>query len=158
MKKTAVYPGTFDPITNGHIDLINRGLAVFDNLIIAVAEKPKKNLLFSTDERIDMIRNTVNNDSITIESFNGLLVDYVSEKNSSVIIRGLRAVSDFEYELSMALMNRNLNPNIETFFMMTSELYSYLSSGIVREIASLNGSVSGLVPDYVKERLKQKFN
>lgn len=158
MKKIAVYPGTFDPVTNGHLDLINRGLAVFDNLIVAVAERPKKSLLFSTEERIDMISKTIDSDKpVTVESFDGLLVNYVSEKNASVIIRGLRAVSDFENELAMALMNRNLNSDIETFFMMTSELYSYLSSGIVREIASLNGSVKGLVPEYVAQKLLEKF-
>jgi pantetheine-phosphate adenylyltransferase len=158
LKKIAVYPGTFDPITNGHLDLIHRGTAIFDELIVAVAEKPKKALLFSTEERVDMIKKTIKKkNSIKVESFNGLLVDYVKKKKAAVIIRGLRAVSDFEFELAMALMNRKLNPKVETFFMMTSELYSYLSSGLIREIASLNGSVKGLVPEIVEKMLKKKF-
>ncbi len=159
MKKIAVYPGTFDPITNGHLDLINRSTKIFDELIVAVAKNPKKALLFNVDERIEMIRKiTKDNSAVKVESFDGLLVDYVNKKCSSVLIRGLRAVSDFEYELSMALMNRKLDSEIETFFMMTSELYSYISSGVVREIASLNGSVKCLVPEYVEQKLKEKFS
>ncbi len=158
MKKIAVYPGTFDPVTNGHLDLIHRGAVIFDELIVAVTKHPKKELLFPTDERINMIRDTMkSNGKIIVESFDGLLVDYVKSKGASVIIRGLRAVSDFELELAMALMNRKLDPGIETFFMMTSELYSYLSSGVVREIASLSGDVSALVPDIVHQMLKDKF-
>jgi pantetheine-phosphate adenylyltransferase len=160
LKKIAVYPGTFDPITNGHLDLIHRGSAIFDEIIVAVAKKPKKPLLFSIEERIQMIKKTIKqskNGNVKVESFDGLLVDYVESKKACVIIRGLRAVSDFEFELSMALMNRKLNPDVETFFMMTSEFYSYLSSGIVREIASLNGSVKGLVPNVVEKMLKEKF-
>ncbi|MFC1855375.1 pantetheine-phosphate adenylyltransferase [Thermodesulfobacteriota bacterium] len=159
LKKIAIYPGSFDPITNGHLDLILRGASVFDELIVAVAESPKKKLLFSTKERIEMVKESVaGNDRVSVESFSGLLVDYVKSKNASVIIRGLRAVSDFEYELSMALMNRRLNLNIETFFMMTSDPYTYLSSGMVREIASLRGSVSGLVPEIVEKKLNERYS
>lgn len=159
MKKIAVYPGTFDPLTYGHLDLIERGSCIFDELIVAIAEKPNKNLLFSTEERISMIREVVkNNSKVRIESFDGLLVDYVNKMGASVIIRGLRAVSDFEFELSMALTNRKLSPKIETLFMMTSELYSFLSSGLVKEIASLQGSVKGFVPKIVEEKLKERFS
>jgi pantetheine-phosphate adenylyltransferase len=159
LKKIAVYPGTFDPITNGHLDLINRGAVIFDEMIVAVAKKPKNPLLFSIEERIHMIKKTIKkNSTVKVESFDGLLVDYVKKKKACVIIRGLRAVSDFEFELSMALMNRKLNPDVETFFMMTSALYSYLSSGIVKEIASLNGSVKDFVPSIVEKMLKEKFS
>lgn len=158
MSKTAIYPGTFDPITNGHVDIIERGLAIFDHLIIAIALNPKKAPLFSIDERIEMIEESLGrHPKVTVETFSGLLVEEAERRKARVILRGLRAVSDFESEFQMALMNRNLNHKVETVFMMTGEAYSYLSSSIVREIASLGGSVEGLVPKIVSARLKEKF-
>lgn len=158
MSKTAIYPGTFDPITNGHVDIIERGLAIFDHLIIAIALNPKKAPLFSIDERIEMIEESLGrHPKVTVETFSGLLVEEAERRKARVILRGLRAVSDFESEFQMALMNRNLNHKVETVFMMTGEAYSYLSSSVVREIASLGGSVEGLVPKIVSERLKEKF-
>jgi pantetheine-phosphate adenylyltransferase len=157
-KRTAIYPGTFDPFTNGHLDLVRRGLRIFDHLIVAIAPSPKKNPLFSTEERLSLIRETLKGYSrISMEIFDGLLVDYVKERKGVAIIRGLRAVSDFEYELQMALMNRRLSSDIETVFMMPSEEYSYLTATIVKEIASLGGSVKGLVPPHVERALKKKF-
>ncbi len=158
MSKTAIYPGTFDPITNGHVDIIERGLAIFDHLIIAIALNPKKAPLFSIDERIEMIEESLGrHPKVTVETFSGLLVEEAERRNARVILRGLRAVSDFESEFQMALMNRNLNSKIETVFMMTGEAYSYLSSSVVREIASMGGSVERLVPKIVAARLKEKF-
>ena len=156
--KLGIYPGTFDPITNGHFDLVQRGLRIFDELIIAVAPSPKKQPLFTLEERITMIRETVKGcRNVRIEAFNGLLVDYVKRRGGVAIIRGLRAVSDFEYELQLALMNRRLDMTIETVFMMPSEEYSFLTSTIVKEAASFGGSVKGLVPDLVEAALKEKF-
>ncbi len=158
MKKIAVYPGSFDPITNGHIDIIERGLKVFDEIIVAVAVNSDKKALFTLEERVEMIRIALKDkDRVRVDSFEGLLVDYMNKCNGNVIIKGLRAVSDFEYEFQMAQMNRKLNENIETFFMMTSETYSYLSSRIVKEIASLGGSVKDMVPEIVEQRLREKF-
>jgi pantetheine-phosphate adenylyltransferase len=155
-KRTAIYPGTFDPFTNGHLDLVKRGLRIFDHLIVAVAPSPKKNPLFSTEERLSLIRETLRGyKRVSVEMFDGLLVDYVRERKGAAIIRGLRAVSDFEYELQMALMNRRLSSDIETVFMMPSEEYSYLTATIVKEIASLGGSVRGLVPRHVERALKR---
>jgi len=157
-KRTAIYPGTFDPFTNGHLDLVNRSLRVFDEVIIAIAPSLKKIPLFTLKERIALIRKSLKNYSrIRIEPFDGLLVDYVKRKKGTVIIRGLRAVSDFEYELQMALMNRRLNPRIETVFMMPNEEYSFLTATIVKEIASLGGPVAGLVPSPVEKALRNKF-
>jgi pantetheine-phosphate adenylyltransferase len=158
MKKIAVYPGSFDPITNGHIDIIERGLKVFDEIIVAVAINSDKRALFTVEERVEMVKIALKGrDKIKVDSFKGLLVDYMNRCNGNVIIKGLRAISDFEYEFQMAQMNRKLNEKIETFFMMTSETYSYLSSRIVKEIASLGGSVKNIVPDIVERRLKEKF-
>ena len=156
--KLAIYPGTFDPITNGHLDLVKRGLMIFDELIVAVAHSPKKKPLFSLEERLSLIEVSVREYSrVRVEAFNGLLVDYVEGKGGIAIIRGLRAVSDFEYELQMALMNRRLAGHLETVFMMPSQEFSYLTSTIVREAASLGGSVAGLVPEVVEKALKDKF-
>ncbi|MBI3592134.1 MAG: pantetheine-phosphate adenylyltransferase [Nitrospirae bacterium] len=156
--KLAIYPGTFDPITNGHLDLVERGLRIFDELIIAVAPSPKKQPLFSIEERLKMIRESVKDcKNLRVEAFNGLLVDYVKGKGGIAIIRGLRAVSDFEYEMQMALMNRRLAADIETVFMMPSEEFSYLTSTIVKEAASFGGSVKGLVPNVVEAALSEKF-
>ena len=158
MSKTAIYPGTFDPITNGHVDIIERGLAIFDRLIIAVALNPKKAPLFNIEERIEMIEESLGrHPKVSVETFSGLLVEEAERRKAKVILRGLRAVSDFEYEFQMALMNRNLNNKIETVFMMTGEAYSYLSSSVVKEIASLGGTVDGLVPKIVSARLKESF-
>ena len=156
--KLAIYPGTFDPITNGHLDLIERGLRIFDELIIAVAPSPKKQPLFTLEERLGLIRESVKECRNTrVEAFDGLLVDYVKERDGIAIIRGLRAVSDFEYELQMALMNRRLDMKIETVFMMPSEEYSFLTSTIVKEVASFGGSIRGLVPEAVEKAFMKKF-
>lgn len=158
MKRTAVYPGTFDPVTKGHIDLIERSLRVFDEVIVAVAANPKKLPVFSLSERISMLKDATSEyKNVVVEGFDTLLVDYVKEKGAAAIIRGLRAVSDFEYEMQMALMNRKLDSSIETVFMMPSEEYAYLTSTIVKEIASYQGNVRGLVPNGVADRLKEKF-
>ncbi len=157
-KRVAIYPGTFDPFTNGHLDLVKRSLMAFDEVVIAIAPSLKKVPLFSLDERVELIRKSLRNyRRTTIEPFDGLLVDYVKSRKGTVIIRGLRAVSDFEYELQMALMNRRLNPFIETVFMMPSEEYSFLTATIVKEIASLGGPVRELVPLPVEEALLKKF-
>ncbi len=158
MKHIAVYPGTFDPVTNGHIDLVERSLRIFDELVIAVAENPKKQPLFSLDDRIDMFKTvTAGFKNITIEGFDGLLVDYVRQKRASAIVRGLWAISDFEYEMQMALMNRRFDHTIETVFLMPNEAYSFITSTIVKEAAGYGGDISTLVPSVVLERLKNKF-
>ncbi|MDA8084166.1 MAG: pantetheine-phosphate adenylyltransferase [Nitrospiraceae bacterium] len=158
MKKIAIYPGTFDPFTNGHLDLVNRSLRMFDEVIVAIAPSQKKQPLFSIEERLSMIERSLRGyRRVKIEVFEGLLVDYVHKKKGSAIVRGLRAVSDFEYELQMALMNRRLNPNIETVFMMPNEEYSFLTATIVKEISSLGGDISQLVPATVEKELKKRF-
>ena len=158
MKHIAVYPGTFDPVTNGHIDLVERSLRIFGEVIVAVAENPKKAPLFTLDERLTMLKTvTANYKNVSIEGFDGLLVDYVRTKKAVAIIRGLRAVSDFEYEMQMALMNRRLDSNIETVFLMPNVEYSFITSTIVKEAASYGGDVSSLVPKVVVEKLKRKF-
>ncbi len=158
MKHIAVYPGTFDPVTNGHIDLVERSLRIFGEVIVAVAENPKKAPLFPLEERIAMLKAvTVNYKNVVIEGFDGLLVDYVRKKSAVAIIRGLRAVSDFEYEMQMALMNRRLDSNIETVFLMPNVEYSFITSTIVKEAASYGGDVSSLAPRVVVEKLKKKF-
>jgi pantetheine-phosphate adenylyltransferase len=156
--KRGIYPGTFDPITNGHLDLVQRGLRIFDEIIIAVAPSPKKQPLFTLEERLRMIRESVKGrGKVEVEAFNGLLVAYAKSRGGTAIIRGLRAVSDFEYELQLALMNRRLDMSVETVFMMPSEEYSFLTSTIVKEAASFGGSVKGLVPSVVEEALNEKF-
>lgn len=156
----AVYPGSFDPITNGHIDLVERTLRVFDRVIMAIAINPAKDSsLFSTEERVEMIREVYKDlgKRVQVDSFEGLLVDYAERVGAQVIIRGLRAISDFEYEFQMAMMNRELKPNIETLFMMTGESYFYISSRLVKEVVSLGGDVSAFVPKNVLRSLKEKF-
>ncbi|HMK57106.1 MAG TPA: pantetheine-phosphate adenylyltransferase [Dissulfurispiraceae bacterium] len=158
-KRLAIYPGTFDPITNGHLDLVERGLRIFDQLIIAVAPSSRKQPLFDLNERIKLIRASISRyRNVTVESFKGLLVDYAGEKKGIALIRGLRAVSDFENEFQMALMNRRLDTDIETVFLMPHEEYSFLSSTIVKEVASFGGSVKGLVPEIVEIALRKKFH
>lgn len=157
-KRIAIYPGTFDPFTNGHLDLVERGLVIFDEVIVALTQSPKKKPLFSIEERISMLKKSLKSyDRVKIEVFNGLLVEYVKSKKGIAIIRGLRAVSDFEYELQMALMNRRLHPKIETVFMMPSEEYSFLTATIVKEVASFGGDIKELVPEPIEKALKKKF-
>jgi pantetheine-phosphate adenylyltransferase len=157
-KQIAVYPGSFDPITYGHLDIIERGLEVFENIIIAVARNSEKKELFSAAERVRHLEEVIgDNPRITVDSFDGLLVDYVGSKGAKVILRGLRAVSDFEYEFQIAQMNHNLKSEVETLFMMTSVPYGYLSSSIVKEVASLKGSVESLVPPVVVKAMAEKF-
>jgi pantetheine-phosphate adenylyltransferase len=158
MEKIAMYPGSFDPITNGHLNIIERSLLIFDKLIIAVATNAAKQPLFTVEERVAMIKAVTNNNpNVVVDSFEGLLVDYVAEKNVHVLVRGLRAMSDFEYEFQMTFMNRKLNRSIETIFMMTGLRWFYVNSRIIKEVAFAGGSVKGLVPDTVSERLKEKF-
>jgi len=157
-KHIAVYPGSFDPITNGHLDIIHRGLEVFDAVIIAVAQNSEKKGLFSIDERISMIRETVGDDPrLRVDTFDGLLVEYVVNQGSRVILRGLRAVSDFEYEFQIAQMNHTVANQVETLFMMTAVPYGYLSSSIVKEVASLGGEIDSFVPLPVREALQKQF-
>ena len=154
----AVYPGSFDPITFGHLDIIHRGTNVFDKVTVAVLTNPNKQPLFTVEERLHMIREVTKDlPNVEVDSFNGLLIDYLHQKKANTIIKGLRAVSDFEYELQMASINRKLAPDIETFFMMTNNKYSFLSSSIVKEVARHNGQVSDLVPPLVLEALAKKF-
>ncbi|MDH5662695.1 MAG: pantetheine-phosphate adenylyltransferase [Elusimicrobiota bacterium] len=157
-KKIAVYPGSFDPVTNGHIDVIKRAIQLFDRIIVAVIDNANKNVLFSVEERMEMLRAVTRGLSgVVVSHFDGLLVDYVKKKRAKVIIRGLRAVSDFEYEFQMALTNRKLAPDIETVFLMPAESYTYLSSSIVKEVVSLKGNVKGLVPRQIEARLRRKL-
>jgi len=157
-KRIAIYPGSFDPVTNGHIDVIERAIQLFDRVIVAVIENPSKKALFSVDERMEMLRAiTKGLSGVVVSHFDGLLVDYAKKNRASIIIRGLRAVSDFEYEFQMALTNRKLAPDVETVFLMPGEAYTYLSSSIVKEVVSLNGRVEGLVPRQVEARLRRKL-
>ena len=155
----AIYPGSFDPVTNGHLDLIERGEKMFDKLIVAVLKNVEKEPLFSVPERVDMLREVTKQwDTVEVDVFQGLLVDYARKRGAAVILRGIRAVSDYEYELQMALMNRKLEPRLETVFMLPGEPYSYLSAKIVREIAHLGGPLAGLVPPVVEQRLRAKVS
>ncbi|MDI6852345.1 MAG: pantetheine-phosphate adenylyltransferase [Deltaproteobacteria bacterium] len=158
MPNRAIYPGTFDPITNGHLDLIQRGLRIFDHIIVAVAENPGKKPLFTVAERLEMIREALKDTpNVTADSFGGLLVDYVKSQNARVVMRGLRAVTDFEYEFQMAMMNRRMEPEIETVFLMTGLRWVFLSSRIIKEAAVHGGSIEGMVPELVHHKLKEKF-
>ena len=158
MKKIAVYPGSFDPITNGHVDIIERGRRMFDELIVLIAFNPNKKTLFSVDERLEMIRGVIKDlNNVRVESYDGLLVDFVKGAGANVILRGLRALSDFEYEFQLALINRRLNREIETVFLMTGYKWFYTSSTIINEAASLGGDVKGLVPDIVNQKLLEKY-
>jgi pantetheine-phosphate adenylyltransferase len=154
----AIYPGSFDPITNGHLDLIERGSRMFDRLIVSILRNDAKKPLFSVEERIEMLRDVLDiYPNVAIDSFDGLLVDHASAHSATVLLRGIRAISDYEYELQMALMNRRLRPEIETVFMMANEAYSFISSRLVKEVFSLGGNIAGLVPASVEARLKTRL-
>lgn len=155
--RIAIYPGTFDPITNGHLDILERALKLFDRVIITVARNTSKKPMFSAEERLELIKAAVKNfDHVEIEYFDGLLVEYAHKKNASAVVRGLRAISDFEYEFQMALMNRKLDDSLETVFLMPNEKYTYLNSSIIREIARFGRDVSDLVPPVVQDALLKK--
>jgi pantetheine-phosphate adenylyltransferase len=157
MSTLAVYPGSFDPLTNGHVDIISRGARLFDRIVVAILVNAEKAPLFSMDERVEITREVFRKaPNVEVDTFDGLLVDYVARRKAQVIVRGLRAVSDFEFEFQMALMNRRLNETIETVFMMPAEQYTYISSRLIKEVFALGGRVHGLVPEVVEERLRGK--
>jgi pantetheine-phosphate adenylyltransferase len=154
----AIYPGSFDPLTNGHLDLIERGSRIFDRLIVGILRNPEKDPLFSVEERLDMLAQLCKKwDNVSVDTFDGLLVDFAKRVNARAVLRGIRAISDYEYELQMALMNRKLGPQLETVFMASGEAFSYLSSRVVKDIARLRGSVKDFVPALVAERLQEKL-
>jgi len=156
--RTAIYPGSFDPFTNGHLDIVQRAIKLFDTVIVAVANNEGKKPLFSLDERVGLVKKSVRGfPNVTVDSFNGLLVNYVEERGGQAVIRGLRAISDFEFEFQLALMNRKLNERVETIFMMPKETYTFLSSRITKEIARLGGDVRAFVPAHVETALKKKL-
>ncbi len=158
MKKRAVYPGTFDPVTYGHIDLIKRAAKIFDEVIVAVADNATKNPLLNTSERVDLLKKAVRRmNNVKVESFSELMVDYVQSRKINVVVRGLRMISDFEYEFQMALTNRKLNKNIEVMFMMPNESYSFLSSKLIKEVAVLGAELSEFLPLFVEKKLKEKL-
>jgi pantetheine-phosphate adenylyltransferase len=157
MSTLAVYPGSFDPLTNGHVDIISRGARLFDRIIVAILVNAEKSPLFTMDERVEITRSVFKTQqNVEVDTFDGLLVDYVERRDAQVIVRGLRAVSDFEFEFQMALMNQRLKPKIETVFMMPAEQYTYISSRLIKEVFSLGGRVEGLVPELVEQRLRGK--
>ncbi len=157
--KLAIYPGTFDPITNGHLDIIQRAVNLFNRVIVGVTTNPAKTPLFSADERVEMIQKSVSNlASVAVEHFDGLLMNYAKKKDANVIVRGLRAITDFEFEFQMALVNRRLAEHVVTVFLMPNEKYTYLNSTIVKEVAKFDGDVRSFVPKDVDERLREKFN
>jgi pantetheine-phosphate adenylyltransferase len=159
MATIAVYPGTFDPLTNGHVDIITRGATLFDRIIVAILVNAEKSPLFTMEERVDIARAVFKDQpKVEVDTFDGLLVDYMERRHADVIVRGLRAVSDFEFEFQMALMNRRLNAQIQTVFMMPAEQYTYISSRLIKEVFALGGRVHGLVPDMVEARLRQKVS
>ncbi|MFH0727592.1 MAG: pantetheine-phosphate adenylyltransferase [Pseudomonadota bacterium] len=158
MKTLAIYPGSFDPITNGHMDLIKRGIGLFDKIIVAILVNSSKNPLFSVEERIEILKESLKDlPNIEVDTFSGLLVDYAARKKATAILRGMRAVSDFEYEFQLALMNRRLNRKVETVFLMTGLRWIFTSSSIIKEAARFGGDISGMVPPFANEKLKEKF-
>ena len=158
MPKVAIYPGSFDPVTNGHIDIIERGLKLFDKIIVSILHNPGKKNLFTLEERLEMLKDCMKKfKNVEIDSFDGLLVDYAAARKAHAILRGLRAMSDFEYEFQMALMNRKLNRNVQTVFLMTGLRWIFISSSIIKEAARFGGDTQGMVPDIVREKLKERF-
>ena len=156
-EQLAIYPGSFDPLTNGHVDIIQRGSKMFDRIVVAILLNVEKSPLFTVAERVEIAREVfAGYPNVEVDTFDGLLVEYARRKRAGVIVRGLRAISDFEYEMQMALMNRHLNPDVETVFMMPAETYTYVSSRLVKEVVALGGSVTGLVPTLVEDRLREK--
>ena len=159
MKRTAIYPGSFDPVTNGHIDIVERGLKLFDRIIVAILVNPSKESLFSVDERIEMLKESLKRfPNVEIDTFGGLTVDYGVKRKAHAILRGMRAISDFEYEFQLALINRKLNREIQTVFLMTSLRWLYISSSIIKEAAQFRGDINGMVPPVVQKMLKKKLN
>ncbi len=159
MKRIAIYPGSFDPVTNGHIDIVRRGMTLFDEIIVAILLNPNKKALFSLDERLDMLRETMKDiEGVSFDTFGGLLVDYAHRRGAQAILRGMRAVSDFEYEFQLALMNRKLDRDIQTVFLMTGLRWIFTSSSIIKEAAQFGGDVSDMVPPIVNRKIKEKFN
>ena len=159
MVRRAIYPGSFDPVTNGHLDIIQRACKLFDEVIVAILVNPGKTAMFSVDERVQMLGSLLNArfPQVSVDTFDGLLVDYALRRGAQAVVRGIRAISDYEYELQMALMNRRLNPLVETVFLMSAEENSYLSSRLVKEVFSLGGSITGLVPEPVIDRMREKL-
>ena len=158
MGKIAIYPGSFDPVTNGHLDIVKRGLKLFDKIIVTILYNPGKETLFTVDERLDMLKISMKNlPNVEIDRFDGLLVDYAAKRKANAILRGMRAVSDFEYEFQMALMNRRLNREIQTVFLMTGLRWIFTSSSIIKEAARFGGNIEGMVPSMVLKRIKEKF-
>lgn len=159
MEKIAVYPGSFDPVTNGHLDIVERGLKIFDKIIVAIMHNPAKQSLFNIEERLEMLKSSMQgfNTHVEFEAFNGLTVDYAYKRKAHAILRGLRAVSDFEYEFQMALMNRRLNREIQTLFLMTGLRWIFTSSSIIKEAARFGGDIEDMVPQIVNDKIKQKF-
>ena len=155
--RRAIYPGSFDPLTNGHLDIIERSARLFDEVVVALLVNQAKQSLFSVEERVGLIEDVAGSDRVRVDTFDGLLVHYAVRQQATAIIRGIRAVSDYEYELQMALMNRRLEPSVETVFLMSTEAYSFVSSRLVKEVASLGGTVSGLVPPLVEAKLAERF-
>jgi pantetheine-phosphate adenylyltransferase len=155
--RRAIYPGTFDPITNGHLDIIERSAKLFDEVVVALLLNIEKQPMFSTEERVGMIRDIIRWDNVRVDTFEGLLVHYAVEQQAQVIVRGIRAISDYEYELQMALMNRRMESGVETVFLMAAEEYSYLSSRLIKEVFKLGGSITGLVPDLVERQMQEKL-
>jgi pantetheine-phosphate adenylyltransferase len=159
MPKVAIYPGSFDPVTNGHLDILQRGMKLFDKIIVAILTNPGKSFLFTLEERIEMLEVSMEKFSnVEIGTFDGLTVDYAAKRNARAILRGLRALSDFEYEFQMALMNRRLNREVQTIFLMTGMRWIYTSSSIIKEAAQFGGSIAGMVPPIVEKRIKEKFS